>query len=162
MENDIYVCFAYCVPISSAVLQRDHMPDDLFEDLNSKLARYEQRGDLILMGDLNSRTANLEDFFENDSNEYMPVTNIYLDTEYTFVRNSLDEKVNGYGRKFLDMCRSLPLRILNGRKVGDLLGNFTCLNSRGRSVVDYCASSPAKSRFFQLAIYYQYIRIIAQ
>ena len=143
LENDIYICFAYCVPSSSAVLQRDHMPEDLFEDLQTKLAKYEQRGDLILIGDLNSRTGCIEEYIIDDSNDHMPVPNIYTDTEYTFVRNSLDDKVNGYGRRFLDVCRSLPLRILNGRKIGDFLGNLTCYNQRGSSVVDYCATSPS-------------------
>ena len=142
LENDVIVCFSYCVPTSSAVLNRDFMPEDLFEDLGTKLSKYERQGDLILMGDLNSRTGSILDYIANESNDYMPVPNIYTDTEYTFARNSQDDKINSYGRKLIELCKSLPLRILNGRKLGDLLGNFTCQNSRGRSVVDYCAASP--------------------
>ena len=142
LENHVIVCFSYCVPTSSAVLNRDFMPEDLFEDLGSKLSKYERQGDLILMGDLNSRTGSILDYIANESNDYMPVPNIYTDTEYTFARNSQDNKVNSYGRKLIELCKTLPLRILNGRKLGDLLGNFTCQNSRGRSVVDYCAASP--------------------
>ena len=142
LGNDIIVCFSYCVPSSSAVVNRDFMPEDLFEDLGSKLSKYETQGDIILMGDLNSRTGCIPEYVTNESNDYMPIPNIYTDTEYTFVRSSQDQKVNSYGRKLIELCKSLPLRILNGRKVGDLLGNFTCHNSRGRSVVDYCAASP--------------------
>ena len=142
LRNDIYVCFAYCVPSSSTVLHRDFMPDDLFEDLQTKLSKYDQRGDVIILGDMNSRTSCIREYLPNDSNEHVPAPPLYVDTEATFVRNSFDKVVNSYGRKFLDICKSVPLRILNGRKLGDLLGNFTCQNPRGSSVVDYGAVSP--------------------
>jgi exonuclease III len=143
LENDVFVCFVYLVPSSSAVLHRDHMPDDLFEDIQTKLAKYDRRGDIIILGDLNSRTGGLQEYIRNDSNEHLPVLPLYTDTEATFDRHSQDTNVNSYGRKFIDLCRSVPLRILNGRKLGDLMGNFTCQNPRGRSVVDYCAASPS-------------------
>ena len=54
LSRDIYICFAYCVPASSNVLNSATMPDDIFEDLSEKLAKYAPMGDLILMGDLNS------------------------------------------------------------------------------------------------------------
>jgi hypothetical protein len=143
LVNDIFVCFAYCVPSSSQVLHRAHMPDDLFEDLNAKLARYSALGDLILMGDLNSRTYGLHDCIQQD-NSHLPLPQMYpADTVGTFERHSLDRNVNVYGRKFIELCRSVPLRILNGRKLGDLMGNYTCINSRGSSVVDYGAVSPS-------------------
>ena len=50
---DVYLCFAYLVPSSSKVLGRGYMPDDIFDDLSSKLAKYSDRGDLILLDDLN-------------------------------------------------------------------------------------------------------------
>ena len=33
-------------------------------------------------------------------------------------------------------------RILNGRKLGDILGTYTCYKHNGKSVVDYCMVSP--------------------
>ena len=41
----------------------------------------------------------------------------------------------------LDLCVSAKLRLLNGRFIGDLLGNVTCINERGCSVVDYAVAS---------------------
>ena len=41
----------------------------------------------------------------------------------------------------LDLCVSAKLRLLNGRFIGDLLGNVTCINERGCSVVDYTVAS---------------------
>ena len=41
----------------------------------------------------------------------------------------------------LDMCKSLDLNTINGRKTGDLFGNYTCLKCNGNSVVDYLLTS---------------------
>ncbi len=46
------------------------------------------------------------------------------------------------GEKLLSLCRSTPLRICNGRKLGDLQGAFTCYKYNGQSSVDYCLVSP--------------------
>ena len=143
-NNDIYVCFAYCVPSNSNVLHREFMPDDIWDDLQAKLAKYDAQGDIILLGDLNSRTHNLPDFIQGEDNQHLPAPPLYtIDTIGTFDRFNIDQKVNSYGRKFIELCRSVPLRILNGRKLGDLMGNFTCINSRGSSAVDYGAVSPS-------------------
>ena len=41
----------------------------------------------------------------------------------------------------LDFCIGNNLRILNGRIIGDSLGDFTCFNVHGQSVVDYVIAS---------------------
>lgn len=56
-------------------------------------------------------------------------------------RNSLDQVLNTQGRQLLDLCLSARLRILNGRFLGDLLGNCTCIKHNGCSVVDYVLTS---------------------
>ena len=48
-----------------------------------------------------------------------------------------DEKINNYGKKLNSLCNSQNLVIANGRVIGDRVGNFTCQNSHGSSVVDY-------------------------
>lgn len=50
-------------------------------------------------------------------------------------RNNL-ELINNSGKILLNLCRESGLRILNGRTVGDLQGNFTCITYNGCSVVD--------------------------
>ena len=53
-------------------------------------------------------------------------------------RNNRDKESNNIGKQLLEFCKTFSLRILNGRKNGDLLGNFTHYNkSKGQSVVDY-------------------------
>jgi len=41
----------------------------------------------------------------------------------------------------LDLCCDVGLLILNGRTLGDELGEFTCLANGGRNTVDYIVSS---------------------
>ena len=46
--------------------------------------------------------------------------------------------MDNYGRRLLDLCKSADLLIANGRSGDDKdIGEFTCVTSRGRSVVDY-------------------------
>jgi hypothetical protein len=52
-------------------------------------------------------------------------------------RNNQDKGTNARGSELLDLCISSGLRILNGRKVGDTLGCFTCHKYNGSSTVDY-------------------------
>ena len=91
------------------------------------------RGDLVLMGDLNARTQRLPDLLLNENNDHIPVPppDLYeTDTAETDFRNNIDNGSNSYGAKFLNLCKTLPLRILNGRFLGDLLGNYTCFTPR--------------------------------
>jgi hypothetical protein len=54
------------------------------------------------------------------------------------IRNNLDKIFNDRGSNLLDLCISIRLRILNGRKPGDSIGYYTCHKYNGSSVVDYC------------------------
>ena len=47
-----------------------------------------------------------------------------------------------YGELLISLCRSVPLRICNGRMLGDTLGSYTCYKWNGNSTVDYCLASP--------------------
>ena len=57
-------------------------------------------------------------------------------------RQNLDKKTNKYGEYLLSLCKSVPLRICNGRKLGDIFGSYTCYTPNGQSCVDYCLVSP--------------------
>ena len=59
-----------------------------------------------------------------------------------FKRKSRDKTVNSQGTLLLEMCIESHLRSLNGRFLGDSVGNFTYLDALGGcSVVDYMISS---------------------
>ena len=145
MDNDIFIVYAYCSPANSSVWSSEYMPSDIYEDLTNKLATCNANGSTILLGDLNARTKLLPDYIENENNDHVPVpppTLYDTDTVATETRFNMDSGTNSYGAKFIDLCKSVPLRILNGRKLGDLLGNFTCYKTVGSSCVDFGAVSP--------------------
>ena len=144
LKNDIFLVFSYCGPSNSQVLQRAGM--DVYDDLNNLLAQCADSGDIILTGDLNARVGQLADYIEGECNDHVPVPSSSLystDTVAVSPRNTMDGSINSYGHKLVELCQTVPLRILNGRKLGDLLGNFTCYTARGSSVVDYTLASPS-------------------
>jgi hypothetical protein len=65
------------------------------------------------------------------------VENLYTVDTAPPKRNNQDKATNARGPELLDLCVSSGLRILNGRKVGDSLGYFTCHKYNGSSTVDY-------------------------
>ena len=52
-------------------------------------------------------------------------------------RNSEDKDIDSRGKELIELCKSLGLVVLNGRKIGDLFGKYTSLQWNGSSVVDY-------------------------
>lgn len=92
--------------------------------LAEEVAHFKARGQLLLLGDFNARTADLS---ENSG---------------CGVRISKDNSVNDYGKELLQICHAYNLTILNGRVgVGNQLDSFTCITSQGCSVVDYAIVS---------------------
>ena len=144
--SDLYICFAYCVPSTSSVLANNScMPHDVYTDLLDKLSQCSNDGQFLLLGDMNAWTQNMADFIANENNDHIPTPppEMYeMGTVETRCRNNMDQGFNSYGPKFIDLCKTLPLRIINGRVLGDLFGKYTCFTPRGNSTVDYAAVSP--------------------
>ena len=107
-----------------------------FRILNKNITKYRNLGKVILCGDFNSRVGILPDFISEK--EQNPEFDIYYgSTLSTIPRISEDKNINPYGRKLIETCVSHNLRIANGRINGDSLGQMTCYNYKGASVVDY-------------------------
>ena len=49
----------------------------------------------------------------------------------TFPRYNLDKVEKSYGKNLFEFCSETPMRILNGRKLGELLGYHTCYQNNG-------------------------------
>lgn len=62
---------------------------------------------------------------------------LYEDTEVLCEQKNQDKRINNYGGKLLELCKSSGLRIVNGRHHGDVPGYYTFFCSRGNSVIDY-------------------------
>ncbi|VDI17082.1 Hypothetical predicted protein [Mytilus galloprovincialis] len=116
---------------------------DLFYDLLNSVEKYSsETSRVFLLGDMNARTAIVNDFIIND-NVCGPIFDSfnhifgYLSDTNLPVRRNPDQSTNEFGLKLLNLCRSTGLRILNGRHKDGLANDYTFCGSRGMSVVDY-------------------------
>ena len=131
-ENDIFIGTYFISP------SRGKENSDKAEKLCEEVLFFQKKGDVIINGDLNTRTGTEEDFIIPDN------FNDNADTHYReHLRkiNSQDRTLDERGKVLPDMCKGLDLSILNGRKIGDVFGNFTCFQWNGNSVVDYVITS---------------------
>ena len=108
--RDVYICAVYIPPETFKYFNHD-----LLEDLAENILSFSVMGHLILMGDFNARTATENDFVPQEGNTFVPLcTQKYLDEpkrRFSFLNNI----INNHGKWLLDLCRTLDLRILNGR-----------------------------------------------
>ena len=105
-----------------------------FEKLAGEITQFQKKGKVILQGDFNARTNKEEDTIEPDKyDEDLGISFTQLPS-----RNSEDsEEVNIRGGELLNLCKSLNMAILNGRKTGDIFGKYTSIHWNGKAVVDY-------------------------
>ena len=143
LKNDIVVSFSYCVPEYSSYQLREQL--DVYGDLEVKLSNIGPDFDKICLGDYNARTGLKLDYIQSEDNIDIPVpSEIYeTDTAGSLPRRNMDPSTNKYGDNLLNLCKAVPLRICNGRKLGDILGSNTSYSYNGQSCVDYCLVSPS-------------------
>ena len=97
-----------------------------------------------MVGDFNSRTAQLLDFYEVEESNAFIYTNqlydVYIldDLDISRLRNNHDDIVNTYGNKLISFCKNNDMLVLNGRVGKDQAGKPT---SKNNSNVDYAISS---------------------
>ena len=100
---------------------------------------FQKKGKVIVQGDFNARTNVINDTIVRDKFDTIFMRNDSGDIPN---RNSEDKvPADHRGKELLELCKSLELVILNGRKIGDLFGKFTSLQWNGNSVVDYVLAS---------------------
>ena len=106
----------------------DNTLDILMHFIGEHIGQYE----ILIVGDFNARTG-----LEN----YIPSKENFRNNKKTNcckqVRGSRDDMINERGKKLLDLICSSNLTILNGSTIGDILGEYTCYQYNGCSVVDY-------------------------
>lgn len=134
LECDLYLCYAYIPPANSEFYK--NRQDDTWDYIENDIAKYSHLGSVILCGDLNARTGRKNDFVDQDE-QTLHSNDLYYELDNDITRNSQDTVICARGRKLIDTCISANLRIVNGRKLGDNVGRFTCHKSNGSSTVDY-------------------------
>ena len=121
---------------------------DTFELLSDKLSELYNKGDIILIGDMNARTGNLTDIeldsdVEDDENLLYTEINAITSDDLTqnnmlINRHSEDKGYNSYGKRLVELCKVGNMVMLNGRAGSDKgIGKLTFNNHRGTSVNDY-------------------------
>ena len=101
----------------------------------------------------NARVGELIDCLEKEEESHVPLPN---DGNYEFILPRItcnNKTTNQYGKWMIDLCSDNQMYILNGRTLGDFIGNFTCHTPRGSSVIDYFISSRSLSNTIFI-IYY--------
>ena len=135
LQQDTFVAVIYIPPGNSTFLRSNEC--DLIGALEGDVQHFSKLGGLILLGDFNGRTATEPDSVISDSVKHGPSTPDYILDQCLTTRLNQDVCLNERGKAILDLCVSARLRILNGRKLGDSLGFFTCHKYNGSSTVDY-------------------------
>jgi hypothetical protein len=135
-DCDIYIALVYISPINSSYTSKR---EDLFGMLEKSILKYSQVGECFVCGDFNGRTREEIDYVSQDSLKYIPCENVQYNVDLPVKRLNRDNhSVDSHGESLLSLCKSSGLRILNGRSLGDLRGNFTCYSPNGNpSVIDY-------------------------
>ena len=106
-----------------------------FNEIFEEIMYFKNKGRVIIQGDINAHTSNERDFIKTGN--FFDI-NDETDIQNWETRNSEDKiLVDHRGNALLELCKTLNLLILNGRKTGDLFGKITSFQSNGNSVVDY-------------------------
>ena len=115
--------------------------ENRFEVIKAEVSKTIIDNNYIVLGDMNGRVGLNDDggIFDGINNDHLPVTAEMGISTMLRSRQSSDNisKLDTHGRHIIDLCKDTGLRILNGRKFGDVRGNLTCFTPRGNSVVDY-------------------------
>ncbi len=147
LNKDTYLINVYDSPVNGSFKKRKRAfgTDDILstlEHLQEFLANIPLNEDVILLGDFNARTGTLDDMMSNDNHLIDADLNDHY-YKHLPKRNNIDQKLNANGRPFIELLQTTGLVILNGRTLGDIFGEPTCIQRQGASVVDYISVSPS-------------------
>ena len=121
VKNDIICGAVYVSPEGSRYCSLDCF-EFLEMDLMSFITKHENP-EICLLGDFNARTSNLNDTLFIDENT---IHNLNIDSEMldcSFSQNTLsisdrvsyDKKINNYGYRLIELCKTFGINIVNGR-----------------------------------------------
>ncbi len=136
ISENYYVCFIYVSPDKSG----KEFGIDVYDKVTNELSSYSTKGKCILLGDMNAHTQLESDFIVNDEvSEGVDLPIDYIVDMPMKRRNCDKSKLNDHGKALLDMCISSGFRILNGRKIGDMLGDCSYFGPmcKNPTLIDY-------------------------
>ena len=149
LEKSTVACFIYLPPDNSPFYKgRDSTGIGLLENLILKFNSLNEDVNILILGDLNARTANRSDYIcETKIVPALEEYEYFLNDD-VMKRTSCDMHVNKYGLELLEFCKAYMMRICNGRKGLDRdIGDFTYIGTNGSSVIDYVLCSDTMLTF---------------
>ena len=94
LQVDIFLAAGYLPPLQS---QRK-AGEDIISILEKEIQKYSPQGQILLLGDFNARTGTLNDFIENDADDFLTIHNTYNQDTLCPKRNNADYSINKVGR----------------------------------------------------------------
>jgi hypothetical protein len=149
VENEIFndpVLYVVCYlpPSGSSFYKQSHYDSisngvAILEEKLSLLKIAYPHHNLIVTGDFNARTKDLQDYIQDDSPAYLPLPDFYPVDSFQIKRKTKDMhgELNEYGKLLIELCCTFGIHVLNGRTHGDINGELTCYTGNGTSLVDY-------------------------
>ena len=133
MENNLIIVATYINDMTST-----YYDDKICQELCTGILKFgNENTPMLLMGGFIGRVGGLDDRYIDSTplDENIPTPKLDFDIP---IRRNCDTVINSHGKKFMQLCHSLDLIILNGRRIGDAIGNLTFMNANsGTSAIDY-------------------------
>ena len=143
--KDLILVSTYIPPCGSTYYsyKSPHEPNGihLLENVLFDLVLENDNSCMLICGDLNARTLNVQPCIDIDIDKYInndPCNSQFTDSyDDNLVRFSEDKDQNSFGKSLLSLCSSFNLVIMNGIQQCPDSGSFTNISCHGSSVVDY-------------------------
>ena len=136
-HDDRYIVAIYIPPENSPVYNVTDV--DLFRKLEIEIGLYLQRGEVYLIGDLNSRIGKKQDYVINNSSR-VDIENNVTCIDQPQRRLSADIISNRFGDCLLDLCKAVNICIVNGR-LFENTNRMTFFTAYSESLVVYVVTS---------------------
>jgi hypothetical protein len=150
--ESIMLCLVYFPPDGSLY---NYTKDDYFDILENDIVMFKKDYPTIVCGDVNARTASFSDMCFTAEGSDIPseqcdIVHKQFPPVLCKSRVSQDQgKKNKFGLLLIDMCKSVGMRILNGRVIGDTDGKFTTIESNSSSIIGYALCEPKGFKFVE-------------
>lgn len=132
--NEWAICFCYNPPQSSEYARKKW---DLILEQNLYDLCADNNNKVCVVGDWNARTSNMNELrTQTHSDKYAPSFETAHSETIEGTRQSKDKEVNLYGKKLVNVCKSLNFYIINGRNIRDMEGEYTFVGHQGNSMID--------------------------
>ena len=135
--NDVVLIAVYLPPASSPTYTNENNGVFFLEEILLQIKAVYSNCSFLIMGDLNARIGNLQDFLIDNGSSFLPNMSWYTESDFDICRNSKDKVINAFGTYLVDVCCQFDIHTLNGRAFKDADGDFTYISTTGCSMVDY-------------------------